>query len=280
MPSLPPPQNITDVWYHANCPDGFAAALAAWMVLGDKATYQPVAHGDPPPTIVPGCHLAIIDFSYDRDTLLQIHAQTSSLVVLDHHQSAQRELGELDFAHFDLTKSGARLAWEYWHPQKPLPDLFAAIEDRDLWAWKLPESRAVSLALAQIPMDFKVWANLNLEELKVSGRTLIGYQTSLIERALTKTHWITLAGYSIPACNSSLFASELGDILCQRYPQAPFAAVYSVKGNSIAWSLRSVGDFDVSPIATSFGGGGHRNASGFATPTAEGLPSLTLAPAL
>jgi nanoRNase/pAp phosphatase (c-di-AMP/oligoRNAs hydrolase) len=44
----------------------------------------------------------------------------------------------------------------------------------------------------------------------------------------------------------------------------PFAAAYydTLDGHR-SWSLRSVGDFDVAALAKRWGGGGHKNASGF-----------------
>ncbi len=51
------------------------------------------------------------------------------------------------------------------------------------------------------------------------------------------------------------------------YPDAPFAGVYYDKPDgSQTWSLRSIGEFDVAAVAKTFGGGGHRNAAGFARP--------------
>lgn len=263
---LTDPRTITDVWYHANCADGFAAATAAWLVLGDRAVYTPVRHGAPLPEITSTAHLAIVDFAYPREQLLELSQRVASLVVLDHHRSAAVDLEGLDFARFDMGKSGARMAWEYWHPASPFPEAFAYVEDRDLWRWKLPESREVALALTQIPFDFARWATLEVDALKLAGRSLLGFQLSLIERAVKKAHWLEVAGYQIPASNSCLFQSEIGDELCQRFPEAAFSAVYYNKGDSLAWSLRSIGEFDVSAIAAAFGGGGHRNAAGFASP--------------
>ncbi len=265
MPSFEDSRNITDVWYHANCADGFAAATAAWLVLGDQATYTPVRHGSPLPEIASTARVAIVDFAYSREALLNLSQRVAYLVVLDHHRSAAVDLDGLDFARFDMDKSGARMAWEFWHPQEPFPEAFAYVEDRDLWRWRLPESREVALALTQIPFEFQLWSVLDLEALKTAGRSLLGFQTSLIERAVKKAHWIELAGYRIPASNSCLFQSEVGDELCQLHPEAPFVAVYYNKGDSLAWSLRSIGEFDVSQVAATFGGGGHRNAAGFAT---------------
>lgn len=272
MPNLIDPTTITHVWYHANCADGYAAATAAWRVLRDRAEYAPVRHGDPHPEIPSTARLAIVDFAYPRDQLLEIQQAVSELVVLDHHRSAAKDLEGLEFARFDMDKSGARMAWEYWHPGKPLPELFAYVEDRDLWRWQLPESREVALALTQVPVEFETWGDSSVEELKIMGRGLLGYQNSLIARAVSKAHWVDLAGYNIPVANSCLFQSEIGDELCLKFPEAPFAGVFYDKGEYLAWSLRSVGQFDVSEVASKFGGGGHRNASGFAMARSEWTP--------
>lgn len=258
---------MTDVWYHANCADGFGAAWSAWKILGDEANYQPVRHGDPIPEVHSAMRLAIVDFAYRRDQLLEIAEKVDTLIVLDHHRSAAKDLDGLDFARFDLNKSGARMAWEYWHPGVELPDLLAYVEDRDLWRWELPQSREVALAITQTIFSFETWENFDLDQLKAEGSVLLGYQESIIARALTKRYMTELAGFDIPVVNSFVFQSEIGDELCKLYPDAPFAAVWCQKAvNLQAWSLRSIGEFDVSVIAEKFGGGGHRNAAGFAKP--------------
>jgi oligoribonuclease NrnB/cAMP/cGMP phosphodiesterase (DHH superfamily) len=248
------------------------------MVLGDRAVYTAVRHGEAPPPVRANAHLAIVDFAYPREQLLAIARSVSKVIVLDHHRSAELDLAGLDFAVFAMEKSGARMAWEFWHPNEPFPEVFALIEDRDLWRWALPDSREVGLALAQEPFEFERWAALNLEELRTMGHMLMGFQASLISRTLSKAHWIMLGGYRVPACNSCLFQSEVGDELCLKYPDAPFAAVYYNKGDSIAWSLRSIGEFDVSRVASSFGGGGHRNAAGFSSRADSGITSEAVLP--
>lgn len=264
--TYPEPNTITDIWYHANCADGFGAAWSAWKVLGDEANYRPVRHGDPMPSVGPDAHLAIVDFSYPRAELLDLQDRVGSLIVLDHHRSAARDLDGLPFARFDLKKSGARMAWEYWHPDEPLPELLAYVEDRDLWNWDLDKSREVALAITQTIFNFKTWDAFEIEELKREGSMLLGYQQSIVARAVSKHHWTELCGYKVPVVNSLIFQSEIGDELCKRFPEAPFAGVYYQKKDIEAWSLRSIGDFDVSEVASQFGGGGHRNASGFARP--------------
>ena len=65
--------------------------------------------------------------------------------------------------------------------------------------------------------------------------------------------------------NKHYLISDTCNRLCQKYPEHPFAAnCYSQKSPKMEkWSLRSIGEFDVSLLATQFGGGGHKNAAGF-----------------
>ena len=261
------PNSITHVLYHANCHDGYGAAYAAWKVLADRASYLPVRHGEEPPALPPESHVAIIDFSFGREALLKLSQEVSSLLVLDHHKSAQEALAGLEFARFDMNKAGARLAWEFWHPDEPLPELLAYIEDRDLWRWALPESREISMSLHSYPLDFVLWETLDIDVLRTEGRAILRYQNLQLARAVSRARMTPVGEHVIPAVNSCLFQSEIGDQLCKQFPDAPFAGVYyTTREGKQAWSLRSIGDFDVSLVAQQFGGGGHRNAAGFATP--------------
>lgn len=263
---------FSHILYHSKCNDGFGAAYAAWTLLGDSAVYLPARHGDPLPDLPAGARVAILDFSYPRDVLVDLKGRCQDLVVLDHHKSAQQELEGLDFAKFDLSKSGARMAWEHFRPDQPIPPLLEYVEDADLWRWQLPNSQEVSSALQVYPFDFPTWAGLDVEQLATEGKAIMRYKEHLIERCLSRTYETEIGGYRVPTVNSPLFQSELGDLLCLRNPEAPFAAVYYVNQKGMqAWSLRSRGEFDVARIAEQYGGGGHKNAAGFGQSKEDGF---------
>lgn len=261
------PHEVTHILYHADCADGFGAAFAAWKILGDGAVYLPVQHGNPPPELPPEAKVAIVDFSYRRELILELKSQVADLIILDHHTTAQDELEGLPFATFDMHKSGARMAWEYWHPETQVPDLIAYIEDKDLWLWKLEQSKEFSVALHSYPMEFEVWKTLTPEHLKLEGVALLRLQEQMIQSALNRVSFQNLFGYSVPVVNATEFRSEIANYLCKLHPQAPFAAAYHYdKHGEQNWSLRSIGEFDVAALARQVGGGGHKNASGFTGP--------------
>jgi hypothetical protein len=256
------------VLYHAQCPDGWGAAVAAWHKLGDTAGYCPVRYGDPLPKIADGARVYIVDFSYDRQTLLAL-AERCEVTVLDHHKTAQAELEGLPFATFDLTKSGAVLAWEHFCGT-PVPPLLLYIQDRDLWQWQLLRSREVSAGLALEPHDFKLWAGLinmgksTIERLATTGSIILAYQARIIAALCDQCQMAVIDGHCVPVVNSATLGSEIGHELLERHHDARFVAIYfDDKRLKRVWSLRSRAEVDVSAIARRFGGGGHPQAAGF-----------------
>jgi hypothetical protein len=251
------------VLYHGNCPDGFGGAWSAWRKLGNAATYLPARHGDPPPAFPPNADVVMVDFAYGRDETLAIKAAVASLTILDHHKSAQEVLGDLPFATFDMDRSGAMLAWRYWHPGVEPPPLIAYVQDRDLWHFELPNSRDVSAALASYPMDFEVWSSLDVDVLAREGAAISRFRRQTVETIVGFARMGEIGGYTVPIVNATAHWSDVGEAMLERFPDAPFVgAYYEDAEGARRWSLRSRG-FDVSEVAKKLGGGGHERAAGF-----------------
>ncbi len=89
----------TAVIYHASCPDGFGAAWAAHRVLGECAQYLPMNHGDPVPQMDDDARVYILDFSFDRERMGELHRRhgQDNVILLDHHVTAEQELAELPY---------------------------------------------------------------------------------------------------------------------------------------------------------------------------------------
>lgn len=264
------------VIYHNNCPDGFGAAWCVWLRYADDAVYIPANHGDAPPD-VRGRDVVIVDFSWPRQTLLDMKATARSLIVLDHHKTAQQDLEGLDFCVFDMNRSGATLAWDYLVCPDPMArhkfgdiprDFVAYLQDRDLWTFILPFSREVSVALWSYPKEFAVWSKLarRIDILAEEGAAILRYQQQLVEQMCRQFRFQIIAGYNVPVVNASTCFSEVGEYLANKYPTAPFGAYYFDRAdNKRQWGarVRNGSDFDVSVVAKSLGGGGHRAAAGW-----------------
>lgn len=272
------------VIYHANCRDGFTAAWVAWQALGQDCEFLPYSYGQFPPSC-DGRVVYILDFSFSRPLMLKILYLAKKVVVLDHHKTAEEALAGLAEAftptegseppeiRFDVTKSGAMLAWEYFFPGTNPPNLVRYVQDRDLWSWKLDFSRQVNAYIESVPMDFDHWQMLSKKmgygpsdgptrEVVDNGFVILDYKAQLIESICASASEVTILGHRVMAVNTSVFFSEVaGQLSIGR----PFGAAYWVRQDGITqWSLRSEPDgLDVSEIAKAHGGGGHKHAAGF-----------------
>lgn len=261
----------TFVLFHANCFDGTGAKYAAWKKFKDNATYIPVQYGSPFPkevNLTPETTIYILDFSYPRETLLEIEAQVQELIVLDHHETAQQALADLPFAKFDMSKSGAVLAWEYFFPSREVPMILQYVQDRDLWKWKLDNTKKVTEALPLLQGDMELWDQLRdswaLSELIDIGDHLIVYNQLKINSALKSIKILPYQGYKIGVANTTTLTSEIGNAVCLSPDLGvDFSLTYFVSTNAEAvLSFRSVGDMNVATLAKQLGGGGHKNAAG------------------
>jgi uncharacterized protein len=276
------------VLYHGrSCPDGFAAALAARLYYGDAVECVGLDHGDiktvddlPP---LQGRAVYILDFSFDAPVLKDIEQRAAKLVLLDHHKSAAEKLTgfacRCGVVHFDMGKSGARLAWEFFHPDAVLPELIRYIEDRDIWAWRYPESPAFLAALDMEPFDFARWAQIaaftrpELETFMARGQAMDEKFAKLAADIADGAQPVAFNGQQGLMVNApGVFHSLVGELLSQK--SGTFALMWNAgKGGVVKVGLRSQRGFDCIPLAESMGGGGHPQACGFKLP-AERLPDL------
>lgn len=263
--------------YHGNCLDGFGAAWAVRHAIGEGVTFFEGIHQQLPPD-VNGLDVILVDFSYKKDVLEDMLLTAASITILDHHVSAEQDLSELLSSGkidglFDMNKSGAMLAWEWFNPEQQAPGLIAHIQDRDLWSFKLEGTREIYSALSSYPHDFKVWDKLmssneqELEALKRDGAAIERKLQKDIEQLIASgVRRMTIAGYDVPVLNvPAAYVSDAGHIMSVG---EPFAACYWDHPNGRSFSLRSngldaVNSIDVAEVAKKYGGGGHKNAAGF-----------------
>ena len=255
------------ILYH-NDADGFGAAYACRKAFDadEEMFFHPVQYGQPVPELPETIEeLFIVDFSYDRETCEAL-AGKYKLTILDHHKTAEKELAGLPYAIYDMSRSGAVLAWEFFFFKEgvPVPTILKYVQDRDLWKFELPKSKEINAYIATLPNEFEAWAKFDLETAMHCGQAVIAFQEQQICRAIRNKRLEEIAGHTVLVVNLSDNISEVGNELCQRFPEYPFSASYCDRADGKrSYSLRSIGEFDVSAIAKQFGGGGHRNAAGY-----------------
>ena len=266
------------VLYHGSCSDGFGAAWAAKEYMDRvydevvwEACYRNTRIQENP---LEFSHVYVLDYSFPSDTLLD-WAEETKVTVIDHHKTAKKDLEGITHKNltvvFDMDKSGAMLSWEHFNSVWAIPTLIKYVQDRDLWNWDLESSKEVNAAIEMLEFDFDEWFAFEheLEEsfglIVTRGENFLSYKDNQVKRIAKRAYMTCIGGYSVPCVNSSLFASEIGNVLCQEYP---FAAVYFLFPNgSVGVSLRSNAEsedaVDVEEIASKMGGGGHKNAAGY-----------------
>ena len=269
-------------FHHAGCPDGFGAAWAVRAAWGDDAEYRPRGHDDAlDAQELGGAEVCFVDIAPPNPALRALLRTADRVLVLDHHVSSRdRYLSDPTLqqaaskqphrVHFDLTHSGAVLAWQHFHPDTKTPDLLAYVEDQDLWNWKLPQSREVNAAIASHAHEFDVWDQLAAspwEDLAAEGTPVVRAQRTEIERALRSAHGVWLGEHRLEAVNAVFLRAWIGHELAARAAHgSPCGLVYRVTGDRVDVSIYSIGSFDVATLAARQGGGGHTNAAGFSVP--------------
>ena len=189
------------------------------------------------------------------------------LIVIDHHKSAVVELHDIPNTHFDMTKSGAMLAWEFFHPGKESPKFIQYIQDRDLWKWELAYSKEFSAAFDMVPFEFEEFEKYEddsvFDDAVKRGSYILAYSKTVVKKVCEKAVSRKYKGMDVLVVNSSHWMSEIGARLS---PDCDFAVIwyYDHEDRINKISLRSFHDkIDVSEIAKGHGGGGHRKAAGF-----------------
>jgi oligoribonuclease NrnB/cAMP/cGMP phosphodiesterase (DHH superfamily) len=291
------------VIYHGDCFDGFASAWAVRHFFGLDVEYHAGRYGEPPPDCK-GRKVWMVDFSYPREILMEkVLIPSMQTTVYDHHKTAEKALEGIkdelwkrgiqrthDKIVFDMHRSGAGITYdelEVTHGKKRgfhtpryngqrRERLIDYIEDRDLWRFKLPNSREVSAYITTVPFTFEAYdelaADLNLapsfSKIAEKGEAIMKYIDVYGEKA--RAHAVTekVGGYDVPTINVPYMnCSEHVGKLAEKTTAAFAAGYFRRDDGKWQFSLRSIGDFDVSDIAKSYGGGGHKNSAGFEVET-------------
>jgi len=285
------------VIYHENCTDGFASAWACHRYfnrarpgLEPRVEYIPVNYGtelyqSDLSDLLQGKFVFIVDFSFPRDKLLEYNKVAEDMVVLDHHKTSQKDCEGLTFCKFDMTKSGAMLAWEYFNDPNPsfkgrgVPRFIEYVQDYDLWKFEWPHSQAINAWIQSFELAFDKYDYMfgvlespypqELEKIVEQGMAIIRAENRAIEKAVIRANRLIIDGHEVKAVNNPHLISKTAGALAKTKGAGSGIGVayFFNQEYNIVVSLRSDKDnpsaVDVSEVAKKFGGGGHKNAAGF-----------------
>jgi oligoribonuclease NrnB/cAMP/cGMP phosphodiesterase (DHH superfamily) len=256
--------------YHGNCADGFGAAWVFHSQADREFDFHAGVYQNEPPDVT-GRDVYLVDFSYKRSIVESFLQKATRVVLIDHHKTAIEDLrplidgGNIE-ALVDIESSGAMLAWKWFRGDASPPQLLRHIEDRDLWRFNIAGTREIQANVFSYPYDFAVWGRLMetpVAELIAEGKAIERKHFKDIDELIgVVTRRMVIGGHEIPIANLPYtLTSDAGHKLASG---EPFAGCYWDTPQGRVFSLRSTdAGLDVSEIAKLYGGGGHRNASGF-----------------
>lgn len=232
-----------------------------------EAKLIPANYGEEPPwEYIDGQDIMILDFSWKREKTLEIRNRANTVLIIEHHITAQKELSGLEYVIFDNGHSGAYLTWKYLNSHLEVPWYVLYVEDRDLWRWQLPNSKAINAYLMAMPQTVQAWEELNevkIDIIESKGEAILLHIAHYIDKTANQARACVVADQRWYIVNATyLNISDVCNELCNRGADVG-CGWFERKDGLVQFSLRSRNDCDVSIIAKNYGGGGHKHAAGF-----------------
>lgn len=297
------------ILYHENCLDGWASAYLAYRLYRDmgiqQIVLQPINYGGRESEVIGTIYddidahideIMFVDFCPTQltiDSLVSPAMNVGNIVVLDHHVGQCHLMAKYAeeytnvHAEYSETLSGVGLVWRHWMEQRnaseqvKLPRMFAAVQDRDLWQFKLAYTKEICEALycqSLNPWTVAHWDELydspteSLGNLINIGKTLLTYKENAYEQIMKNAYPMCLAyrdDDGVPTTITGLavnapyeYASEIGHRLAEQCGSFGLVWNYNGREGLAHCSIRGT-NMDVLPIAKQAGGGGHAKAAGF-----------------
>jgi oligoribonuclease NrnB/cAMP/cGMP phosphodiesterase (DHH superfamily) len=295
------------IFYHHPCSDGKAAAWVAKQHFA-KENKQVHFFGVEPSNVEGTLFTPLQNFidsynnvmvycldislGYDSYQKLESNPEIEKFLIIDHHKTGYDSM----IAHFnennlpsnyifDFNESGCSLSWHYFNPgSQSMPKTLEYIKDRDLWTFKLPNSKAITQGIyIMLPIgdvnNFLEWDNwmlkdeFNISNALIIGNALLNNTNNLVKSKAHDGDIIDVNGINIFLINTTDLISDFGNYICNektkddswlcdiaimwRYSHANKLYYLSFRGNPNR-------EVDVSQFAKSLNptGGGHRSAAG------------------
>ena len=221
-----------------------------------------------------GKDVIIVDFT--PNLIRAIKDAAKSFTWIDHHKSAMEDFPDLwkdCKGSRDTEYSAIYLAWEYFFPKEEIPLVVELIQDYDIWKFQYGDLTRTfgeyGGMVLRAPTN-ETWKTLFTTDSTTKsycelGRVLLDAKIVSVETSFEAVAEKQLWDHKVGVVNSNKDISSLGNYIAEHGYEIGLIWRVGRDGDVIV-SLRSIGDIDVSKIAKSYGGGGHKNASGCAIP--------------
>jgi len=273
--------------FHSKDHDGHCSAAIARHKF-PNSEFVGLDYGDTFPwDKIPGRDVIMVDYSIGHEDTLRLGREARSLIWIDHHKIAiawaMRALstkGSNCTWVLDQKYAACELTWSYFFPNETMPQFVHYIGRYDIWDHADPNvvwfHHGLLGRLTNLELDPEKAANMwnalfshdwLTGQLVAEGKILqYASRTTNFVYARDNCFETTLMGFHVVAINRGGGSEVFEGVFNPEKHQMMVA--FSWRNGKWDFSLRSVGEFDVSKIAARFdGGGGHKNAAGFQTDT-------------
>jgi oligoribonuclease NrnB/cAMP/cGMP phosphodiesterase (DHH superfamily) len=268
-------------FYHYPCTDGFTCSFIVEHFSEITTKHVGLNVREPFPEAlfqeIKKKRVIMCDIAFDRETMIKIHKACEYFICIDHHQTNQKNLEDLDFVVFDMSQAACQMVWRYFNHTPGIPFFIDAIGLRDTWKHQQNE-RALFFtnALSDKLLNFKSFTKMledpnYVESLIQEGKILFENHLEIC-RQISNTAVLSpkkFHGFNVHVVNTHYpFISDVSDIILKNFPNDIVLCWYKQFNKPYTYSLRSASDnVDVAYLCERYlkNGGGHSKAAGFAS---------------
>jgi len=241
--------------------------------------FYPIDYKDefPLDIIQPEELVVIVDYMVpDTVTFDKLLGVTENIVWIDHHKTAIDKYEDYKIEGLRVDGiAGCELTWKYFYPDLPTPKVVELLGDYDVWTFKYGDNTRylqLGIQLCNTNPEDDNWVpwldpDHDPDYLIADGEIVQDYNINYYKNQIESHGFITafkaFPEYSVIACNIGLSGSSVFDSV-----EGDFDLKVPFYYDGSKWTVSLYTDkpwVDCSLIATHYGGGGHKNASGFTT---------------
>jgi len=235
-------------------------------------------------SIVKSEEIYIVDFSFPMEEMQMLN-EKAKVHWIDHHKSAIDEAYNYVFIAsggqlIEIGRAGCELTWKYLYKNEVMPVAVYYLGRYDVWDHSDENTLFFQYGMRNFenthPDNEELWQHLldldgkrvlecyDLENIISGGELILSYEELQNEKyARSMAYEANFKGLRAIVVNKPLSNSKIFDSIYDSSIH-DIMVVFSVKGDNYKYTLFSAKDeVDVSRIAVSYGGGGHKSAAGF-----------------
>lgn len=221
--------------------------------------------------VEPNEALVFVDITPNIDTLKDLMVVTKKITIIDHHGDEDLKEAGLEFAGKinDDGYGACRMVWEYYYPDRDLPQGIRWISDYDNWV-RYPSNKQFQFGLSTFNTypTSRIWDKILLDDegflhhVLKRGKAALEYLEPWYKQLVRSYAFPAQLGeYKALFLNQGAVDSSVFDSVEETYD----IYVRGTYGKSQEWLVSLTterDDLDLGELARQWGGGGHKKSAG------------------